>query len=74
MELKEAIERLLETRDRHSKNINMLEESKVYVKNTAFEEVLIERRKDVEAIDTVLAELDRLQIENDAYKNGLEVE
>ena len=26
------------------------------------------------AIDTVLAELDRLQIENDAYKNGLEVE
>lgn len=26
------------------------------------------------AIDTVLAELERLQIENDAYKNGLEVE
>ena len=60
MELKEAIERLLETRDRHSKNIKMLEESKVYVKNTAFEEVLIERRKDVEAIDTVLAELYKL--------------
>ena len=74
MELKEAVERLLETRDRHSKNINMLEESKVYVKNTAFEEVLIERRKDVEAIDTILKELERLQIENDAYKNGLEVE
>jgi hypothetical protein len=59
MELKEAVERLLETRDRHAKNIKMLEESKVYVKNTAFEEVLIERRKDVEAIDTVLAELDK---------------
>ena len=59
MELKEAVERLLETRDRHSKNINMLEESKVYVKNTAFEEVLIERRKDVETIDTILKELDR---------------
>lgn len=27
-----------------------------------------------EAIKIVLAELDRLQIENDAYKNGLEVE
>ena len=60
MELQEAVERLLETRDRHSKNINMLEESKVYVKNTAFEEVLIERRKDVETIDTVLVELDKL--------------
>jgi hypothetical protein len=60
MELKEAVERLLETRDRHAKNIKMLEESKVYVKNTAFEEVLIERRKDVETIDTVLAELDTI--------------
>ena len=25
------------------------------------------------AVDTVLTELERLQIENDAYKNGLEV-
>ena len=62
MELEEAKERLLETRDRHAKNVKMLEESKVYVKNTAFEDVLIERRKDVEAIDTVLKELERLQI------------
>lgn len=59
MELKEATERLLEIRDRHSKNVKMLEESKVYVKNTAFEDVLIERKKDIEVIDTVLAELDR---------------
>ena len=58
MELKEAIERLVEVRDRHAKNVKMLEESKVYVKNTAFEDVLIERRKDIEVIDTVLKELD----------------
>ena len=45
MELKEAVERLLEIRDRHSKNVKMLEDSKVYVKNTAFEDVLIERKK-----------------------------
>lgn len=64
MELKEATERLLEIRDRHSKNVKMLEESKVYLKNTAFEDVLIERKKDIEVIDTVLKELDRLQIEN----------
>ena len=59
MELKKAIERLLETRDRHSKNVKMLEESKVYLKNTAFEDVLTERKKDIEVIDTVLKELDR---------------
>lgn len=35
---------------------------------------LMDIRAMFEAIDTVLAELDRLQIENDAYKNGLEVE
>jgi hypothetical protein len=65
MELKEAVERLLEIRDRHSKNVKMLEESKVYLKNTAFEDVLIERKKDIEVIDTVLTELDRLKDENE---------
>ena len=62
MELKEAIERLVEVRDRYAKNVKMLEESKVYVKNTAFEDVLIERRKDIEVIDTVLKELHTLQM------------
>ena len=73
MELKEAKERLLETRDRHAKNVKMLEESEVYVKKTAFEEVLIERRKDVKAIDTVLAELDRQkQVKEKILKAGFE--
>lgn len=61
MEIQEARARLVEIRDRHTKNVKMLEESKVYVKNTAFEDVLIERKKDIEVIDTVLSELDRLE-------------
>ena len=73
MELKEATERLLEIRDRHSKNVKMLEESKVYVKNTAFEDVLIERKKDIEVIDTVLAELDKQkQVKAKILKAGFE--
>ena len=62
MELKEAIERLTEVRDRYAKNVKMLEESNVYLKNTAFEDVLIERKKDIEVIDTVLKELHTLQM------------
>ena len=68
MELKEAIERLTEVRDRHAKNVKMLEESNVYLKNTAFEDVLIERKKDIEVIDTVLSALDERY--NKGYQDG----
>ena len=60
MELKEAIERLTEVRDRYEKNVKILEENNAILKNTNFYEVLGERRADFEAIDTALKELEKL--------------
>ena len=62
MELKEAIERLTEVRDRYEKNIKILEENNAILKNTNFYEILGERRADFGAIDTVLKELHTLQM------------
>ena len=71
MELKEAIEILKENRDVAKQRADSLEKNNL----TDFLDIQYKMdKKDYEAIDTVLAELDRLQIENDAYKNGLEVE
>ena len=58
MELKEAIK--------------YLQELKQTLKTAFWSKEYVDFR--VVAIDTVLKELERLQIENDAYKNGLEVE
>lgn len=62
MKLEEAIKVLKKIRERCENHIKTLEENNAILKRTGLDEVLKERRAEFEAIDTVLKELDTLQM------------